>query len=99
MANATFGSRVFFDDLAENFVVQGKIGGHLVLCYQRLHFDAGRIDICLVMNSPNYGEAYKYGETCNYGKFTISQLEIQPSTNQNYGHFSSFKEAKQGIAP
>ena len=28
------------------------------LCYQRYHFDAGGIAFCLVMNSPNYGEAY-----------------------------------------
>ena len=35
MVNVTFVSRVFFDNLAENLVVQGEIGGHLVLCYQR----------------------------------------------------------------
>ena len=30
MTNATFGARVFFNDLAENFVVQGEIGVHLL---------------------------------------------------------------------
>ena len=30
MANATFGSRVFFDNLAENRFVQGEIGVHLL---------------------------------------------------------------------
>ena len=30
MANTTFVSRVFFDNLAENLVVQGEIGVHLL---------------------------------------------------------------------
>ena len=58
-----FNAQQVLDEWLRDVLVAENEPEHNRVCNVKIvkSFDAGRIAFCLVMNSPNYGEAYKNG--------------------------------------